>query len=102
MASQAPRVACLEHDGLPQGPWSPYSELEAQSSWPRRLQVFRPAVEHQPLRRADKPETAITAKMLSAFTARPIVELKQQAKFKIESVLAYGKLCESEFRLIVG
>ena len=28
--------------------------------------------------------------MLSAFTARPIVELKQSNKFKIESVLAYG------------
>ena len=29
--------------------------------------------------------------MLSAFTARPIVELKQRDKSKIESVLAFGK-----------
>jgi hypothetical protein len=28
--------------------------------------------------------------MLSAFTARPIVELKQRDKSKIESILAYG------------
>ncbi|EON67748.1 hypothetical protein W97_07002 [Coniosporium apollinis CBS 100218] len=34
--------------------------------------------------------------MLSAFTARPIVELKQRDKSKIESVLAYGD------RLLVG
>jgi hypothetical protein len=30
------------------------------------------------------------ATMLSAFTARPIVELKQRDKSKIESILAYG------------
>ena len=30
--------------------------------------------------------------MLSAFTARPIVELKQRDKSKIESILAYGRL----------
>ena len=30
------------------------------------------------------------SRMLSAFTARPIVELKQRDKSKIESVLAYG------------
>lgn len=29
-------------------------------------------------------------KMLSAFKARPIVELKQRDKSKIESILAYG------------
>jgi hypothetical protein len=29
--------------------------------------------------------------MLSAFTARPIVELKQRDKSKIESILAYGR-----------
>ncbi|KAJ5038022.1 uncharacterized protein L3040_006895 [Drepanopeziza brunnea f. sp. 'multigermtubi'] len=34
--------------------------------------------------------------MLSAFTARPIVELRQRDKFKIESILAYGD------RLLVG
>lgn len=34
--------------------------------------------------------------MLSAFTARPLVELKQRDKSKIESVLAYGD------RLLVG
>lgn len=28
--------------------------------------------------------------MLSAFTARPIVELKQRDKSKIEAILAYG------------
>ena len=28
--------------------------------------------------------------MLSAFTARPIVELKQRDRSKIESVLAFG------------
>src|SRR5512140_2984066 len=28
--------------------------------------------------------------MLSAFTARPIIELKQRDKSKIESILAYG------------
>jgi 6-phosphofructo-2-kinase/fructose-2,6-biphosphatase 2 len=28
--------------------------------------------------------------MLSAFTARPVVELKPRDKSKIESVLAYG------------
>lgn len=28
--------------------------------------------------------------MLSAFTARPIVELRQRDKSKIESILAYG------------
>lgn len=31
------------------------------------------------------------ALMLSAFTARPIVELKQRDKSKIEAVLAYGE-----------
>jgi len=30
--------------------------------------------------------------MLSAFTARPIIELKQRDKSKIESILAYGTL----------
>lgn len=30
--------------------------------------------------------------MLSAFTARPIIELKQRDKSKIESILAYGNL----------
>jgi len=30
--------------------------------------------------------------MLSAFTARPIVELKQRDKSKIESILAYGMM----------
>jgi hypothetical protein len=30
--------------------------------------------------------------MLSAFTARPMVELKQRDKSKIESILAYGTL----------
>jgi len=30
------------------------------------------------------------AKMLAAFTARPIVELKQRDKSKIETILAYG------------
>lgn len=34
--------------------------------------------------------------MLSAFTARPIVELRQRDKFKIEAILAYGD------RLLVG
>lgn len=29
--------------------------------------------------------------MLSAFTARPIVELKQRDKSRIESILAYGR-----------
>jgi hypothetical protein len=29
--------------------------------------------------------------MLSAFTARPIIELKQRDKSKIETILAYGK-----------
>lgn len=29
--------------------------------------------------------------MLSAFTARPIVELKQRDKSKIECILAYGR-----------
>lgn len=28
--------------------------------------------------------------MLSAFTARPIIELKQRDKTKIETILAYG------------
>lgn len=32
--------------------------------------------------------------MLSAFTARPIVELKQRDKSKIESILAYGEFAE--------
>ena len=32
------------------------------------------------------------AKMLSAFTALPIVELKQRDKSKIESLLTYGKV----------
>lgn len=30
--------------------------------------------------------------MLSAFTARPIIELKQRDKSKIESILATGRL----------
>ena len=30
--------------------------------------------------------------MLAAFVARPIVELKQRDKSKIESILAYGEL----------
>lgn len=29
--------------------------------------------------------------MLSAFTARPIIELKQRDKSKIETILAHGK-----------
>lgn len=29
--------------------------------------------------------------MLSAFTARPIIELRQRDKSKIETILAYGK-----------
>lgn len=32
----------------------------------------------------------ITVAMLSAFTARPILELRQRDKSKIESILAYG------------
>jgi hypothetical protein len=35
--------------------------------------------------------------MLSAFTARPIVELKQRDKSKIESILAYGMLRSSTY-----
>lgn len=36
--------------------------------------------------------------MLSAFTARPIVELKQRDKSKIESILAYGEpFCDLRF-----
>ena len=35
----------------------------------------------------------VIATMLSAFTARPIVELKQRDKSKIESILAYGRAC---------
>lgn len=30
-------------------------------------------------------------KMLSAFTAKPVVELKARDKSKIESILAYGR-----------
>ena len=29
--------------------------------------------------------------MLTAFTARPIIELRQRDKSKIETILAYGK-----------
>lgn len=29
--------------------------------------------------------------MLSAFTARPIIELRQRDKSRIETILAYGK-----------
>ena len=35
--------------------------------------------------------------MLSAFTARPIVELKQRDKSRIEAVLAYGELVITQF-----
>ena len=31
--------------------------------------------------------------MLSAFTARPIIELRQRDKSKIETILAYGTRC---------
>ena len=34
--------------------------------------------------------------MLSAFTARPIVELKQRDKSKIESVLTYGNVAPGQ------
>lgn len=34
--------------------------------------------------------TELAVAMLSAFTARPIIELKQRDKSKIESILAYG------------
>jgi hypothetical protein len=37
--------------------------------------------------------------MLSAFTARPIVELKQRDKSKIESILAYGMEPAAALRL---
>ena len=40
--------------------------------------------------------------MLSAFTARPIIELKQRDKSKIETILAYGTvhlLCFSVYLL---
>ena len=33
--------------------------------------------------------------MLSAFQARPIVDLKQRDKSKIESILAYGEFYQS-------
>lgn len=33
--------------------------------------------------------------MLSAFTARPIIELKQRDKTKIETILAYGNTSSS-------
>lgn len=36
--------------------------------------------------------------MLSAFTARPIVELKQRDKSRIESILAYGNSRASSIR----
>jgi hypothetical protein len=39
---------------------------------------------------ADDFTIEIAVTMLSAFTARPIVELKQRDKSKIESILAYG------------
>lgn len=39
---------------------------------------------------AAKPAHTAAA-MLSAFTARPIIELKQRDKSKIETILAYGK-----------
>lgn len=35
--------------------------------------------------------------MLSAFTARPVVELKQRDKSKIECILAYGKFISESF-----
>lgn len=35
--------------------------------------------------------------MLSAFTARPIVELKQRDKSKIECILAYGSQCQTMY-----
>jgi hypothetical protein len=41
------------------------------------------------LRQAHDPDE-LAAAMLSAFTARPIIELKQRDKSKIESILAYG------------
>lgn len=34
--------------------------------------------------------------MLSAFTARPIIELKQRDKTKIETILAYGTTYSDE------
>lgn len=36
--------------------------------------------------------------MLAAFTAQPIVELKQRDKSKVESILAYGKTDGTESR----
>jgi hypothetical protein len=39
--------------------------------------------------------------MLSAFTARPIVELKQRDKSKIESILAYGTQPAAAFSFII-
>ena len=33
---------------------------------------------------------SLAAAMLSAFTARPIIELKQRDKSKIDSILAHG------------
>ena len=36
--------------------------------------------------------------MLSAFTAQPIVELKQRDKSKIESILAYGMQLATDAR----
>lgn len=40
--------------------------------------------------------------MLSAFTARPIVELKQRDKSKIESILAYGMRACHAFCCVVN
>lgn len=36
--------------------------------------------------------------MLSAFTARPIIELKQRDKTKIETILAYGNISSRTYQ----
>lgn len=43
----------------------------------------------------------LVAAMLSAFTARPIIELRQRDKSKIETILAYGMPLHAHLHLPV-
>lgn len=43
-------------------------------------------------RQQQAPADVAATTMLSAFTARPIIELRQKDKSKIETILAYGEL----------
>lgn len=73
--------------------WSSGDELDIRATffqpepWRDGTSIYESTVHHE---KTLAPCHFEAVTMLSAFTARPIVELKQRDKSKIESILAYG------------